>query len=82
MRKICKIEEAQNRAESGKTEQQVVHNFFGLLLQLKSKTSEQVKVSQLYRACCKNNSDQKDDLVFLCEFFRRVDRICFLDSMS
>ena len=62
MRKICKIEEAQNMAESGKTEQQVVID------------SEQVEVSQLYRAYCQKDPDQKDDLVILYEFSRQADR--------
>ena len=66
----------------GKTEQQVVNNLFGALLQLKSKNSELDRVFQLYIACCVKNSDQKDDLVILYEFFRGADRICFLDSMS
>ena len=35
-----------------KTDQQVVNNFFGALLQLKSKNSEQTLESQLYRARC------------------------------
>ena len=52
-----------------KTDQQVVNNFFGALLQLKSKNSEQMLESQLYRAHCQKNSDQKDDLVILFEFF-------------
>ena len=37
---------------------------------------------QLYRAYYQKNTDQKDDLVILGEFFRQADRICFLDSMS
>jgi hypothetical protein len=69
-------------AESGKTDQQVVNNFLGALLQLKSKNSEQVVDSQLYRAYCKKNSDQKDDLVIFKDFCNEANIICFLDSMS
>ena len=61
----------------GKADQQVVNIFFGVLLQLKSKNSEQATDSKLYRAYCKNNSDQKDDLVILYEFSRQADIICF-----
>ena len=35
-----------------------------------------MEASQLYRAYCQKNSDQKDDLVILGEFFRQADRIC------
>ena len=41
-----------------------------------------MEVSQLYIAYCQNNSDQKDDLVILHEFFHGADRIYFLDNMS
>ena len=61
----------------GKTEQHVVNNFFGELLQLKSKNSEHTPEIQLYRAYCQNNSDKKDDLVTFGEFFRQADKICF-----
>ena len=57
----------------GKTDQQTVNNFFGALLQLKSKNSEQMED----RAYSQKNSDQKDDLVIYGEFFRQADRICF-----
>ena len=52
-----------------KTEQQAVKNFFGILLQLKSKNSEQTPKSQLYRAYCQKNSDKKDDLVIYEELY-------------
>ena len=60
----------------------VVNKFFGALLQLKSKNSEQVVIRQLYTTYYQNNSDQKDDLVILYEFSRQADIICFLDNMS
>ena len=41
-----------------------------------------MEASQLYRAYCKNNSDQKYDLVIFKDFFNEANRICFLDSMS
>ena len=75
--KVCKTEKKQNVAEPVKTDQQVVNNFFGALLQLKSKNSEHTPEIQLYRAYCQKNSYQKDDLVIYGEFFRQADRICF-----
>ena len=86
MEKACarfaKLEKNKTEKNLGKTEQLVVNNFFGVLLQLKSKNSEQVVASQLYRAYFQNNSDQKYDLVILHELFRGADRICFLDNTS
>ena len=80
--RFAKLKKRKTGQNLGKTEQQVVNNCFGALLQLKSKNSEQVEASQLYKAYCQNNSDQKDDRVILHEFFRGADRICFLDNMS
>ena len=57
MAKLGKRKTGQNLR---KTDQQVVSNFFGVLLQLKSKNSEQVVASQLYRAYFQKNSDKKD----------------------
>ena len=78
----AKLGKRKTRQNLGKTDQQVVNNFFGALLQLKSKSSEQVVASQLYKAYCQKNSDQKDDLVIFKDFCNEANRICFLDSMS
>ena len=80
--RFAKLEKRKTGQNLGKTEQQLVNNFFGVLLQLKSKNSEQTPESQLYRAYCQNNLDQKDDLVIFKDFCNEANRICFLDSMS
>ena len=64
-------------AESVKNGPAGTKEFFGTLLQLKSKNSEQMEDNQLYGAYCQNNTDQKDDLVIYNEYFRQADIICF-----
>ena len=43
-------------------------DFFGALLQLKSKKSEQMEDEKLYRAYCQKHSDQKYELVIFNDF--------------
>src|SRR3954467_3304942 len=81
MRKICKTGKTQNRAESGKKDQQVVNNFSGVLLQLKSKNSEKATEIQWYRAYCQTNSDQKYDLVSFKNICNGANIFYFLDNM-
>jgi hypothetical protein len=48
--RFAKLRRSKTWQNLGKTDQQAVNNFFGALLQLKSKNSEQTEESQLYRA--------------------------------
>src|SRR4051812_21343397 len=75
--RIAKLRKEKLGQKLRKTEQQRKKNFFEVLLQLKSKNFEHRLARKLYGSCCKNNSDQKDDLVIYREFSRQEDRICF-----
>ena len=67
--KVCKMKERQNRTESVKNRPAGSKWFFRGTYATLIKKSEQTPESQLYRARCRKNSDQKDDLVILYEFF-------------
>ena len=67
--KVCKMKERQNRTESVKNRTAGSKWLFRGTSATPIKNSEQMLERQLYRARCRKNSDQKDDLVILYEFF-------------
>ena len=75
--RFAKLRRDKQGQNLGKIEHQRENNFKEILLQLKSKNSEQTPERQLYRAYWQNNSDQKDDLVIYEDFFRQADKIYF-----
>ena len=75
--RIAKLRNEKPGQKLRKTEQQRKGNFLEVLLQLKSKNFKQTPETNCMEHAVKKNSDQKDDLVIYCEFFRQADRICF-----